>query len=267
MNGRVLLLLVATSMAFAADRAAAQPDRGFARVVPSTATGIEINRQRDLWVMEVQYKPVRMAWVEFTDPESGEMELEPIWYLAYRCLPRPLPRRDDTATAPQNDLDVPLGRSMFIPEFTLMTFDDQAQELPPVQTLLDQIIPEALPVINEIERPRGQEGYPRFLDSVSLVQEVMDPVPADAETQPWIYGVATWRGVDPETDFFTIVMQGFSNGYELSDAADPIASRKAIEQRFTVLGDEFDPSLREFAFDGEPVWLYVPDEGTAVAAQ
>lgn len=265
MNGRALLMMIAASMAFAADRAAAQAVRGFVKVVPSTATGAEINRQRDLWVMEVQYKPARMAWVEFTDPETGETALEPIWYLAYRCVPRPLPRLDDSATAPQNDLDVPLGPSMFIPEFTLITYDDPASQIP-VQTMMDQVIPEALTVINEIERPRNNNTYPEFRDSVSLVSEVIEPVPADAEAQPWIYGVATWRGVDPETDYFKIVMQGFSSGYELrGEEADPVAWRKAIEQRFTVLGDEFDESLREFAFDGDPVWLYVPDQGTGTA--
>jgi hypothetical protein len=247
----------------------AQLDRGFTQIVPSTATGVEINRQRDLWVMEVQFKRVRIVWVEFTDPATGEKVTEPVWYLPYRAIPRPLPSIDDTATSPQNDLDEPLGGSQFIPEFTLMTYDHPDPEHPeneiPIQTLMDEVIPEALPIINEVERPNDQPGYPRFLDSVSLVQEVMAPVPADAEVQPWIYGVATWRGVDPETDFFKIQMQGFSNGYELSGEAVPRPGRKTIVQRFTRLGDEFDLTLREYAFDGEAHWIYVPDEGLNAA--
>ncbi len=267
-----LQLVIACLLAWNANDASAQVDRGFTQIVPSTATGIELNRQRDLWVMEVQYKRVRIVWVEFTDPATGETVTEPVWYLAYRVLPRPLPTIDDSATRPQNELDQRLGPSLFIPEFTLMTYenrnpDDQDREIP-IQTLMDQVIPEALPVINEIERPRNVESYPQFVDSVSLVQEVPEPVAADAEDQPWIYGVATWRGVDPDTDFFKIQMLGFSNGYDLiGDEVNPRPWRKAIEQRFTRLGDEFDLTLREFAFDGEPQWLYIPDEGTAAAAQ
>ncbi len=110
------------------------------------------------------------------------------------------------------------------------------------------------------------ETYPQFRDSVSLVDEVPDPVPADAENQPWIYGVATWRGVSPETDFLKVVILGFSNGYELSgDENAPRAWRKGIEQHFTRLGDEFDQTLREFAFNGPPTWLYIPDEALSAA--
>ncbi len=272
-NRHVFLpLLVACLWAWNGESVSAQTDRGFTRIVPSTATGVELNRQRDLWVMEVQYKRVRIVWVEFTDPATGEKVTEPVWYLAYRVLPRPLPAIDDTATQPQNELDQRLGASLFIPEFTLMTYDERDPENPddqiPNQILMDQVIPEALPVINEVERPRDVAGYPQFVDSVSLVQDVPQPVAADAEDQPWIYGVATWRGVDPETDFFKIQMLGFSNGYELTgDEAHPRPWRKTIEQRFTRLGDEFDLTLKEFAFDGEPQWLYVPDEGTTAAGE
>lgn len=258
------LLLAASLLAFAANGADAQSERGFEQVLPATAAGIELSRQRDLWVMEVQFKPVRIVWVEFTDPETGVTSTEPVWYLAYRAIPRPLPTIDDSATSPQNELDPLLGRSRFIPEFTLMTFDAPSSpdsDQIPNQILMDQIIPEALPVINQVERPRDQDNYPQFLDSVSLVQEVADPVPADAENQPWIYGVATWRGVSPETDFFKVTMLGFSNGYDLSgDENAPLAWRKGIEQHFTRLGDEFDQTLREFAFSGQPIWLYIPDQ-------
>jgi hypothetical protein len=263
-----LLLLIACLSAAAPGSASAQVDRGFDKIVPSTASGIEINRQRDLWVMEVQYKPVRLAWVDFTDPETGETVQEPIWYLVYRAIPRPLPRLDNSATTPQNDLDVPLGPSVFIPEFTLMTLEELDPENPdneiPVQLMMDEIILEALPVINEIERERGASSPADFLDSVSLVDEVMDPVAPDAEVQPWIYGVATWRGVDPQTDFFKIQLEGFSNGYELrGDENDPSVWRKAIVQRFSVQGDEFDESLKEFEFVGDPQWIFVPDQGGA----
>ena len=258
------LLLAACAFAFAANRADAQASRGFDQVLPAAASGIELNQQRDLWVMEVQFKPMRIVWVDFTDPATGTTTREPVWYLAYRCLPRPLPTIDDTATSPQNDLDPLLGKSRFIPEFTLITYEDRGTEIPD-QILMDQIIPEALPVINQIERPRNVDTYPQFLDSVSLVQDAPDPVAADAESQPWIYGVATWRGVSPETDFLKIVVLGFSNGFETNADGNLLPNRKGIQQRFTRLGDEFDQTLQEFAFDGQPEWLYIPDQGVPAA--
>lgn len=69
-------------------QAQAQGERGFVQNAPAIANGEELNRQPDLWVMELQLKPMRMTWVEVTDPETGETSREQIWYLAYRTLNR-----------------------------------------------------------------------------------------------------------------------------------------------------------------------------------
>ena len=82
----------------------------------------------------------------------------------------------------------------------------------------------------------------------------------------WIYGVATWRNIDPETDFFSVTLRGFSNGYEIRPGPDgnPVVWRKSIVQKFTRRGDRFDPTQREFALDGEPQWVYLPDPAAEV---
>lgn len=237
----------------------AQVSRGFDQQLAAVANGDEIQRQPDLWVFEISFKPMRMIWVDTTDPKTGEVSRDQIWYLAYRTINRSIAARaDDTNTTPVNELDPLPGKNLFIPEFMLMTFDQPGSDIPSL-VQLDEVIPQAVAQVNEIERRRTTE--PLFLNSVDIVQPLPDPVPVDAENPDWIYGVATWMNVDPETDFFSITMRGFSNGYEVRQGpgGEPVIWRKSIVQRFTRRGDRFEPSQREFEFDGPPQWVYLPD--------
>lgn len=226
---------------------AQQLTRGFDQIAPAQAFGEELNRQRDLWVMEVQFKPMRMIVVNITDPKTGEAAPEQIWYLAYRTVNRPVTVRVPDDTEPVNVLDPLPGPRMFLPKFTLITYDDPNTEIP-AQIAADEILPEAVETIRRIERAP-------LNDSVSIVQSLPDAVSPDEVEIPWIYGVATWRGIDPETDFFKVVLHGFSNGYETRDDQ---TWRKVLVQRFSRPGDRFDPNQTEFYFTGKPVWTYLP---------
>jgi len=237
----------------------AQARRGFDQNLPAVANGEEIQRQPDLWVFEISFKPMRMIWVNTTDPQTGAVSRDQIWYLAYRTVNRTLAARiDDSNTTPVNVLDPLPGKPRFIPEFMLQTYEQREGDVPTI-TQLDEVIPEAVAQVNQIERRRTTE--PKFLNSVEIVQPLPEPVPNDEANPDWIYGVATWKNIDPETDFFSITMRGFSNGYELRQGPDgaPLIWRKSIVQKFTRLGDRFDPTQREFAFDGSPQWVYLPD--------
>ena len=79
---------------------------------------------------------------------------------------------------------------------------------------------------------------------------------ADAKLEKSIYGVATWRGVDPETDFFKIFMTGFSNGY-IKVGNDRI-DRRTIVQEYRRPGDNVDEVQREIRAIGHPEWIYRP---------
>lgn len=239
--------------------ATAQVTRGFDHFLAAVASGDEIQRQPDLWVFEINYKPMRMIWVDVTDPKTGAVSRDQIWYLAYRTLNRSLlARRDASNTTPVNVLDPLPGPSHFMPEFLLTTFDDSESKIP-VTASLDEVMPEVVAVINQQERRRSTE--PLFLNTVDVVQPLPEPVTDDAEHPEWIYGVATWRNIDPETDFFSVTIRGLSNGYELRPGPDgqPVLWRKSIVQKFTRRGDRFDPNQREFELDGEPRWVYLPD--------
>ena len=248
-----MLLVVAA----AESTVSAQVTRGFDKTAPALATNEEIVRQPDVWAMEVQIKPIRLVWVEITDPQTKEKKTEEIWYLAWRSINRPVSGRVSQDTSPVNELDPLPGPTQFIPEFTLITYDNPQTEVP-AQILPDQILPEAVQKIRQIERGN-------LRNTVAIVQDLPEAVPPDAENQPWIYGVATWRGVDPDTDFFKVILGGLSNAYQLKDTGNgnPQVWRKVLVQRFTRPGDRFDPNLKEFQFSGDPTWIYQPDSPPA----
>lgn len=240
-------------------------NRGFVKTVPAYATGEERNRQTMLRVMEVQFKPMRLIWMDVTDPRTGVKQRQAVWYLVYRCVVRPSSGRlDDTDTRPVNVLDPPPRPSYFIPEFLLTTFSGPNYEVP-TATHLDQILPEALEPIRRIEqRPDSLFTRRKIEHGLGVIQPFPDPVPLETpeEELDWIYGVATWTGIDPRTDFFEVTMRGFSNSYELRPDPDGELRpwRRVITQRYILRGDEFDLNQREFEFNGAATWDFQPDE-------
>jgi hypothetical protein len=240
-------------------------DRGFGKAVPAYATGEERNRQTDLRVMELQFKPLRMMWVEVTNPKTGAKERKEVWYLVYRAITRPSEKRPDVSDrTPVNAVDPPPKPTLFMPEVTLQVYDDPDFTVP-LDSHLDQVIPEALAAIRAVEqRPPEQYVEMQIEDHLTIIQPFPAAIAEDApiEEQKWIYGVATWTGVDPETDFLQITMRGFSNAFELRPARDGSEQpwRKVITQKFSRRGDRLDPDQKEFEFIGEPMWDYQPDE-------
>jgi hypothetical protein len=215
-------------------------------------------------------KRVRMITVPITDPVTGDVREEQIWYLAYRATSRPIGTQEDNSdTAPVNALDQILEPPKFIPEFTLMVYDDPAEQISDQdQIYVDVILPEAVAVINEIETQRVDPitgvrlpRDPELKDSVSVIQNVPAPAEPGAPDEEWIYGVATWRGVDPDTDYFKIILSGFSNGYEIVPGPDgsDMFMHKVLVQEVTRLGDRFDPNLWEFKYPGPAEWIYRPE--------
>ncbi len=230
-------------------------DRGFKVAIKPYTTGVEVARQLHVWEMEIQMKAMRMVM----SPVPGKTEPQQVWYLAYRALPRPIIKNTvGEDTNPVNTLDPPPGPALFIPQVTLVTYENRQTELP-VEIHTDRVLPTAVKKINTIERPDIPART--FLDAVSVVRPVPAPVAAKDPEQPWIYGVATWSGVDPKSDFFKVIFQGFSNVYEIRGEGDEKRTwRKVLVQKFTSRGDEFDPTQQEFEFDGKPFWEYQPDK-------
>ena len=109
-------------------------DRGFVVAVKPYTTGVEIARQLAVWEMEVQMKLMRMITVAV----PGAEEPQQVWYLAYRAIPRPLIKSSvGVDVDPVNTLDPPPGPPMFIPQMTLVTYDDASAWAETIREVVD----------------------------------------------------------------------------------------------------------------------------------
>jgi len=226
-------------------------NRGFSIRADVSATGEERAAQKSLWVLDAIFKPMRMARMDLTNPKTGKKEKTLVWYVVYKCILRPIERPDDkNEFTPENATVPPLGPSLFVPEITLITNDNGQQKIYP-----NQILPEAEAIINK--RERGQ-----FKNSVEIIGELPAVTPADSKKENAIYGVCVWTGVDPNTDYFTLLFSGLSNGYKSVPGSDgkPITLRKVLVQQYWRPGDEFGQQEQEFRPKDNPYWVYLPDD-------
>nr|ADY60387.1 hypothetical protein Plabr_2788 [Rubinisphaera brasiliensis DSM 5305] len=240
-----LTLLLAASSAFAQS----QPNEGFTQRVQAITSGEERSRQSSLWVMEVHLKPMRLLWVDMKDPETGETNPELFYYICYRAVNRPLVQPAIGDSDPVNRIDPEPGPPIFIPELTLVADDAETK-----QVFLDQIVPQAQAAINRKERRT-------YKNSVTIAGAVPEPTEAEPNDENAVYGVAIFRGVDPDYDHFTLYLSGFSNGYEVIEGpnGEDVMQRKTIVQKFWRPGDKFDPDSLEFRFQADPAWIFRPD--------
>jgi hypothetical protein len=235
----------ALGLAFA-ENCPAQVPRGGEMEIAAIATGEERTAQSDLYVMDVWAKPMRMIAVEVTDPKTGDKKLDYVWYIVYRAFNRKL-ARPTYDKPPENTLDPEvITPPLFVPEFTLVTTDT---EVPLIYQ--DQIIPEALPLIQKREKGK-------YLDTVDAVGPIPAPSEPGEPDREGIWGVAMWRGIDPKADDFTVYMTGFSNGIRKTDGPDgqPVIQTKTIMQKYWRPGDEFDLAEPEMRLKGVAQWIY-----------
>ena len=259
-----LLAAVGGTPAAAQDRASG----GFDYTLQSIASGEELSAQSDLWVMQVDFKPMRLVRLPVTDPQSGETRNELVWYLVWRTTNRPLKTPDrDTAAEPVNRLDDPPGEPQFVPELVLIGEDGSTKQY------LDVVLPGALPLIERREL-RGQLSDEKLHTTVSAAGPLPERIADEGRAgEGALYGVATWTGVDPETDSFTVLLNGFSNGYERATGPDgePVVKRRTGILKFWRPGDALEENEREFrvgvdprgdqpALAGLPQWDYLADE-------
>lgn len=212
----------------------------------------------ELWIGEVQYKPVRLMRLEIRDPKTGAVKKELVRYMVYRMI-----LRDPTELAgaeteelrrkladpnldPANTLDSNVTVPLQLPRFLLKTEDNDIQDV-----YVDEINLEIQKSV--FQREFGRRGLTlKMLNSVEAIAEIGEPVPnndKDALAKS-VYGVAVWRNVNPKADKFSVIMSGFSNAYRISTDANGkhVVEEKVIVQRFARPGDEFEQEEQEFQF-------------------
>lgn len=260
-------------MASSAD--AQDNDRGFSQKTGITVTVAEmagaVQKQPDgtppkelflpgypnMWIMELEYKPIRLIRANVKDPVTGRTRPELIWYMVWRGVRRDYTKYFQNTTKdeliaklrnpevlPQNPAD-PREPLMMAPHFTLVTTDEGDQKV-----YHDVMIP-------DVQRAIAQREGLNVKSSVQAIQVV--PTLADnADEQVVVEGVALWRNVDPKTDYLSVFMSGFSNAYRVGKGpgGEMMVERKTVVQKFWRPGDEFAQDEREFRVQGKPEWLY-----------
>lgn len=237
----------------------------------------------NLWIGEVQFKPLRLIRLSWTDARTGKTQQEIVRYMVYRMI-----RRDytelagadkqnlelklaDPNTDPSNVLDPDDSRPLQMPRFLLQA--DEADGTP-ARSWQDEV---NVSIQNAVfAREMGRRGLNlKLFNSAEGLQEIGEPVAADDQDalQKAVYGVAVWRNVDDKADFFTVYMSGFSNAYRISaDAAgNKVVEEKVVIQKFKRPGDEFRQEELEYRIvddadlDGDgsketryPLWQYRP---------
>lgn len=177
---------------------------GFDVVAKPVATGEERQAQPDLWIFELEFKSLRMIEVEITDARTGTKRPELLYYMIYKAINREIDRkRDDEDRRPINDLGENPPTGFFIPAISLVATDNGTRTV-----VKDSVIPEAQTLISRRERLQ-------LLNSVEASQPIPPTVKQDVEDPESFYGVAIFRGVPADTDYFTLFLSGFSNGYKL----------------------------------------------------
>lgn len=215
---------------------------------------------RNIWCLELSFKPVRMIWVDVPTDE-GRFERKQIWYLLYRVkntgkqVARTI-SADGEVKSEVVDVKEPVS---FAPRIWLESWDTG-------KAYPDRIIPVALPEIEQREDAgrrllNAKEVLPeapaRLLTTVEMERDV-PPSPEGQDLGFW--GVATWEDIDPTTDHFSIYIQGLTNAYQWIDAkngdqyvykkGDPIGTGRKLLQK-TLRLNFWRPSDRFYEHESE----------------
>jgi len=184
----------------------------------------------DVHCLEFAFKPVRMIDVEL--PTKTGFRQTRVWYLLYRVRYlgsdlRPTLEKDKFANPVYDTSAVSAKWVRFIPDFR---FSSSLLSEP----LLDRVIHPAKKAIAERERVGAT-----LHDSVSI-QRVKIPLSTTADDHP-VWGVATWIGINPNTDFFSVQVRGLTNAQQVEQGqGEFVIKRKTLELFFTRPGDTID---------------------------
>lgn len=215
---------------------------------------------RNIWCLEFSFKPMRMIDVDIPTTE-GRFERKQIWYLLYRV--KNTGTEVDRSTSEQGEVDSKLVEAQkpvrFIPRIWLESWDTG-------KSYPERLLPVAIEAIEKREDAslrltNAEEVLPeapsRLLNTVEMEREI-PPSPKGQELGIW--GVATWEDINPDTDHFSVYIQGLTNAYEWQDAkegepaaytkGDPLLKGRKFRQK-TLRLNFWRPSDRYYEHEGE----------------
>ncbi len=178
--------------------------------------------KKGIWVLDFSFKPLRLRTVPI--PGKGRRQ---VFYLYYKVVNR--------TGAPR----------MFVPQFVKENESQQRFE--------DEVIPEAIPIIQHREEP----SIP-LLGAVDVIGTI--PPSTKPNVDDAVFGVACWDRWDPRSDRFSIYVRGLSDGYVEVPAANggkPVTKYKTLRIDFIRRGDEHNLNENEIQLADPPYqWVY-----------
>jgi hypothetical protein len=178
--------------------------------------------KQGIWVLDFSFKPLRIVTVDI--PGKGRRQIH---YLYYKVVNRTGKPR------------------MFAPQFIMVNENQQRIE--------DQVIPEAIPVIQKREDPTIP-----VLGAVDVIG--MIPPSTRPNIEDAVFGVACWDKWDRKSDRFSIYVRGLSDGYKEvppESGGKPVAKYKTLKIDFIRRGDEHNLSEKEIQLADPPYsWVY-----------
>ena len=197
--------------------------------------------RRPVWQLEFSYKPIRLVKYVGVDSQ-GQPEERATWYLIYRIrnlgrhlLPK---AATDEFGHDQYTFQAVNHTVRFFPLFVLRDHEQG-------RSYRDQILPNAVARIHaqEIRDPKI-----RLRDSVEMSELPLEV--STKATDRGLWGVATWDGIDPRTDFFSVYVQGLSNAYHIEPADEkglpPSLTYKTLQLNIRRPGDTEHQHVNEF---------------------
>jgi hypothetical protein len=186
--------------------------------------------------LEFQFKIPRIIEVDLPTQE-GKIAKTPVWYMIYSVTNKKWGEEDvakidamqvDLLTSndlSQLDMNVEIGSTLFVdetepdsgrfnfkagestivltPQF-IFTSESLPFPKPRQYAVPEQVIPLALPAIIQQEDPNR-----KFENTVSMSDRKIEP----GET---VWGIAMWKGIDPDVKDFSLYISGLSSAYRWS---------------------------------------------------
>ncbi|MFO0939169.1 MAG: DUF1697 domain-containing protein [Pirellulales bacterium] len=200
---------------------------------PESDTLLELSKKvtfrNTVYGFEFAFKPVRIMEVDLPTASGSEKQL--VWYLVYRVTYRgndykPTIEKDQFNNEIYGKPSAVSAKTVrFMPNFHLVTKGLKSALNAKDQRLLDKVLPQA------VNRIATEERISTLYDSLSIQQLGM-------EVGQSVWGVATWIGVDPNTDFFTVEVKGLTNAQHIELEGGKLKySQKVLVLNFFRPGD------------------------------
>jgi hypothetical protein len=200
------------------------------------ALSTDVTLRHPVFQLEFAFKPVRTIEVDMLG-KDGKARTQLVWYLLYRVrylgddLTPKTVESDSRVEVPTEPRRTRSRAVLFTPKFELIAQQND-------QVYIDQTLPAAVRAIARRERV----GAPIY-DTVEMLRRI----PLATATEPnEFWGVATWANIDPRTDFFTVAVEGITNGFKIVDRPNGREfEKRALMINFWRPGDAFDDSRDE----------------------